>query len=170
MQPQEKQEDWTSSAETGFRHLEHGAYLILGVLLAGAAMLALLNAAVDLARAVLDWSGTTSIVTAVDRLLFVFMLIEILHTVRASLRSGGLRCEPFLVVGLIASIRRVLVITLQTSEVTQRNGWSPATQQMLNGSMVELGVMAVLILAMVISIYLLHRARPGAEEPAGSSV
>ncbi len=161
---------WTTLAETAFRNLEHGAYFILGVLLAGASILALAYAAVGLFHAVLDWSGSDSIVSAVDRLLFVFMLIEILHTVRASLRTGGLSCEPFLVVGLIASIRRVLVITLQTSEVTQRNGWSPATQQMLNGSMVELGVMAALIVAMVVSIYLLHRARPGAEEPAGSSV
>jgi uncharacterized membrane protein (DUF373 family) len=161
---------WATLAETGFRNLEHGAYLVLGLLLAGASVLALVDAAVGLGHAALDWSGTDSIVAAVDQLLFVFMLIEILHTVRASLRTGGLSCEPFLVVGLIASIRRVLVITLKTSEVTQRDGWSPTTQQMLNGSMLELGVMGGLIVAMVVSIYLLHRARPGAAEPAGSSV
>ncbi len=175
MQPQEhrpagQEAAWTTLAETGFRNLEHGAYLILGVLLAGASIIALVDAGVGLFHAALDWSGTDSIVSAVDQLLFVFMLIEILHTVRASLRTGGLSCEPFLVVGLIASIRRVLVITLKTSEVTQQGAWSPATQQMLNGSMVELGVMGGLIVAMVVSIYLLHRARPGAEEPAGSSV
>jgi hypothetical protein len=41
------------------------------------------------------------------------MLVEILHTVRISIRSHILVTEPFLVIGLIASIRRILVITLK---------------------------------------------------------
>ena len=163
--------EWSELADEAFRHIEHGAYMLLGVLLAGAAILALVGAAALLFHGMLDiGSGTDTIFTVIDRLLFVFMLIEILHTVRASLRSGGLNCEPFLVVGLIASIRRVLVITLQTSQVTKQSTWTPQTQEILRSSMIELGVMAGLILAMVVSIYLLHRARPEATEPAGSSV
>ena len=51
------------------------------------------------------------------------MLVEILHTVRISIRSHVLVTEPFLVVGLIASIRRILVITLEAASFTsQRNG------------------------------------------------
>jgi Phosphate-starvation-inducible E family len=54
-----------------------------------------------------------------DRDMFVLMLIEILHTVRGSVRSGELTPEPFLIVGLIASIRNVLVITsARTSSAT----------------------------------------------------
>ena len=63
-----------------------------------------------------DWSGTGAIFLIVDRLMFVLMLIEILHTVRGSVRSGTLTSEPFLIIGLIASIRNVLVITLKSSE------------------------------------------------------
>ncbi|PYT32499.1 MAG: hypothetical protein DMG57_01545 [Acidobacteria bacterium] len=37
------------------------------------------------------------------------MLVEILHTVRISIRSHNLVTVPFLVVGLIASIRRMFV-------------------------------------------------------------
>lgn len=37
------------------------------------------------------------------------MIVELLHTVRISIQSQALTMEPFLVVGLIASIRRVLV-------------------------------------------------------------
>ncbi len=54
------------------------------------------------------------------------MLVEILHTVHASIRTGTLLCEPFLIVGLIACIRRVLVITLETSQITQPDKWDPA--------------------------------------------
>ncbi len=70
-----------------------------------------------------DWTGTDSVYHIIDRLLFVLMLVEILHTVHASIRSGTLLCEPFLIVGLIACIRRILVITLETSQITQPERW-----------------------------------------------
>jgi hypothetical protein len=52
------------------------------------------------------------------------MLVEILHTVRISIRSHILVTEPFLVVGLIASIRRILVITLEAATLTKEGTWS----------------------------------------------
>ena len=52
------------------------------------------------------------------------MVVEVMHTVRVSFRSGTLVCEPFLIVGLIASIRRVLVITLETSQAQQPGKWN----------------------------------------------
>jgi uncharacterized membrane protein len=95
------------------------------------------------------------------------MLVEILHTVRVSIRSGQLSCEPFLIVGLIASIRRVLVITLETSQATKGGNLSQASEGMFRASMIELGVLAVLILVMVVSIYILHRSGdPGTLEKA----
>jgi phosphate-starvation-inducible protein E len=50
-----------------------------------------------------------------DQLLVVLMLAEILHTVRISIRSHTLVTELFLVLGLIVSIRRILVITLEAA-------------------------------------------------------
>ena len=44
----------------------------------------------------------------------MLMMAEILHTVHVSVRTGTLMCEPFLIVGLIACIRRVLVSTLES--------------------------------------------------------
>jgi len=85
--------------------------------------------------------------------------VEILHTVRVSFRSGTLVAEPFLVVGLIASIRRVLVITLESSQANQYVKWSPESESLLHSTMLELVVLAGLILVMVASIYLLRRSR-----------
>ena len=132
-----------------FVRIEHAVYLALGLVLIATAVLALGSAVVLLWGAVTDWSGTEAIITVVDRLLFVLMLIEILHTVRDSLRSGALACEPFLIVGLIASIRRVLVITLELSQARQK-GWSVTTEQLFRASMIELAVLAGLILVMVV--------------------
>ncbi len=44
-----------------------------------------------------------------DQLLLVLILIEIVHTVVLSLRAHRLVAQPFIVVGLIAVIRRILV-------------------------------------------------------------
>jgi hypothetical protein len=140
-----------------FREIEHGVYIATGVLLSGGAILALGGAAAALWRGLGDWTGTSSILIVIDRLLFVLLLAEILHTVRASIRSGGLTCEPFLIVGLIASIRRVLVITLQTSEATKPGVQTPANLDILYQSMIELGVLGALILVLVISLYLVGR-------------
>jgi hypothetical protein len=56
------------------------------------------------------------------------MVVEILHSVRVSFHSGTLVCEPFLIVGLIPSIRRGLVITLESFQVNQPGKWTPETQ------------------------------------------
>jgi uncharacterized membrane protein (DUF373 family) len=143
-----------------FLRVEHVVYAVLGVLLSAAAFIALAGAAIVLWHGLGDWTGTSAIFTIIDRLLFVLLLIEILHTVRASIRSGGLSSEPFLVVGIIASIRRVLVITLQTSEATKPGNWTPDNQSLVRESMVELGVLAVLILILVVALVLLRRFRP----------
>ena len=140
-----------------FRHIEHIVYALLGVLLSIGAFLALGNAAVQLWHSAADWTSSEAIFAVVDRLLFVLLLIEVLHTVRASIRSGGLTCEPFLIVGLIASIRRVLVITLQTSEATKPGSFSPDSVAIVHEAMLELTVIGGLILVLVISLYLLGR-------------
>ena len=165
-QKEEDQGRLTRAASFVFLHTEHAIYAALGVLLALTALVALIDAAGLTWHALLALGGTAQILEVVDRLLFLLMLIEILHTVRVSMRSGRLTCEPFLIVGLIASIRRVLVITLQSSEITHSKDWSPEKQALFQASMLELAVLAGLILTMVVAIFILHRARDDGK-PAG---
>ena len=139
-----------------FLWMEHATYMALGALLSLAVLLGLCGAAWVLVSGLSDWTGTRAILLIIDRLLFVLMMVEILHTVRASIRTGALTSEPFLVVGLIATIRRVLVITLESSETTKQTELSDNAQRLFQASMMELGVLAVLILVMVISIRLLR--------------
>ena len=147
-----------------FLRVEHLLYLALGILLCLTSVLALAGAAATLWEGLGQWSATETVFVVIDRLLFVLMLIEILHTVRVSVESGSLNCEPFLVVGLIASIRRILVITLESSKATHEGNWSDTSEQVFRTSMTELGVLAVLILVMVASIYLLRRTRTRKDE------
>ncbi len=142
-----------------FLRIEIYAYIVLGGLLALAAAIGIVSTCVSLWNAVLEHGDADSLVLTIDRLLFVLMVVEIMHTVRVSFRSGVLVCEPFLIVGLIASIRRVLVITLESSQASQPGNWTPAIEAQFNGTMLELGVLGGLILVMVISIFVLRRSQ-----------
>ena len=145
-----------------FLTVEHALYVALGAILSVTALAALVDVAYTLWGALTDWNGPPALLATTDRLLFVLMLAEILHTVRVSIKSGALTCEPFLIIGLIACIRRVLVITLETA---QPKGSQPEldTQGLFQSSMIELGVLGALILVMVISIYLVRRASDGGD-------
>lgn len=100
------------------------------------------------------WAG---LVGVLDRILLVLMLVELLHTVLISIRSGELRCQPFLIVGLIAAIRRILVVTLQSVALEGSTPQIHHEQGQWVASMVELGVLGLLITVMVIAISLLRR-------------
>ena len=45
-----------------------------------------------------------------DRVLLVLILVEIVHTVALSLRAHRLIAQPFIIVGLVAVIRRILFV------------------------------------------------------------
>ncbi len=145
-----------AAAGRTFLTVEILAYVVLGAMLAVAVLIGVASAAVSLWSAVEARGETQVLVLAVDRLLFVLMVVEVMHTVRVSFRSGRLVCEPFLIVGLIASIRRVLVITLETSQAHQPGKWNPDAQALLDSTMIELAVLGGLILVMVISIAILR--------------
>jgi uncharacterized membrane protein (DUF373 family) len=80
-----------------------------------------------------------------DRVLLVFVLVEVFHTLRFAIARQELRAEPFLIVALIAAVRRFLVVTAGTAPITQRD------------SLVEL---ALLLAFMVASAYALYLVRP----------
>ncbi|CCG40869.1 phosphate-starvation-inducible PsiE family protein [Magnetospirillum molischianum] len=151
-------------ATRGFLKIEVFAYIVLGGMIALTALIGIGNAGASLWGAVHDIGSTEKIIVTIDRLLFVLMLVEILHTVRDSFRTGTLVCEPFLIVGLIASIRRVLSITLQSSQANHPGSWSPESQAILHSTMLELGVLGGLIMVMVISICLLRFNKQRASE------
>lgn len=95
-----------------------------------------------------------------DELLLVLMMVEILHTVRISIRSHLLVTEPFLVVGLIASIRQILVVTLESANLKTEGLWAAQGASVFRWNMVELGLLGFLVLVLVFCITLLRRNVP----------
>ena len=52
----------------------------------------------------------TAATALLDQVLLVLILVEIVHTVVLSLRTHHLAAQPFIVVGLVAVIRRILLV------------------------------------------------------------
>jgi hypothetical protein len=132
-------------------------YSVLAVLLFVTALATIADAGKMLWQGLVHWKVAAETLLVLDQLLVVLMLVEVLHTVRISIRSHYLVTEPFLVVGLIASIRRVLVITLEAANLTKGGTWSADGPSIFRASMIELGLLGLLILILVFSITLLRR-------------
>jgi uncharacterized membrane protein (DUF373 family) len=138
-------------------------YWALALLLFVSAIATAVNAGILLFNGVVHWTIADQTLRVLDQMLVVLMLVEILHTVQISIRSHILVTEPFLVVGLIACIRRILVITLEAATLTQGGAWSPERASIFRASMFELGLLGFLVLVLVFSITLLRRYAPGPE-------
>ena len=140
--------DWIARS---FTHVEDILYVALGVLLAAGALVLLADATLTFVTNLVAGTLPARIIGLLDRVLLVLMFAEIMYTVQVSFREHALVPEPFLVVGLIAAIRRVLVITAEFSEVKD------AARETFNSTMVELGLLTVLSLVLVVSLVLVRR-------------
>jgi uncharacterized membrane protein (DUF373 family) len=138
-------------------------YGVMGVLLFITALAAAVNAGSILWVDIRNWTLASGELGVLDQLLLVLMLVELLHTVSISIRSHILVTEPFLVVGLIASIRRILVITLQAASIT-KGEWTTENATLFRASMYELALLGLLILVLVVSITMLRRSEKGPNE------
>ncbi len=140
-------------------HIETAIYVVLGVLLEATAILAIVGCLHLFVLDLHNLAGTTVVFDLIDRLLLVLMLVELLHTVRISIRSHSLFVEPFLIIGLIALIRRTLVLTLRTEDFTGNSAWTSNTQSHFHASMVETALLALLISVLVTSIFVIRKTK-----------
>lgn len=135
---------------------ERAIFLFVGVLFFIAAFALAIRATVDLwalvagPQASVIGAGTTFL----DVMLLVLMMVELAYTVLLSLRGSVLAPEPFLIVGLIAVIRRLLVITIGN---VGPGGSPPAESGGIGSQPIELAILTAVVLALVLSIVLLRR-------------
>lgn len=91
-------------------HAQDLVALLVGVVLVLLAVTVLAAGVVDFFHQVNNKSVATAGEGPLDRVLLVLILTEIVHTVVLSLRAHSLVAQPFIVVGLVAVIRRILFI------------------------------------------------------------
>lgn len=133
-----------------FGRAEDLIYICLGILLAATALALVIREGIFLGEYILTGSLSENIVFVLDRILLVIIFVEILYTVQVSFRQHTLQPEPFLVVGLIAVTRRILVLTAELSKLAKE------TPTGFYNSMIELALLTVLIVALVFSLRLVR--------------
>ncbi len=121
---------------------EHYIYLATAsvLVLAAAGLLAL--AVGEMIERIVGRDYVGALLHLLDRALLVLMLAEIIYTVRRIALKKRLEAEPFFIVAIIAAIRRLLVITAESSTHVNLN--DPTFQ----AALVELGLLALIILAL----------------------
>lgn len=103
-----------------------------------------------------------SSVELLSSLLLVFVFVELLGATRVTIREKRLIAEPFLLVGIIASIKEIVIVAgaedpAGKSFDTFRNG------------MVEIGVLSGVVLLLSISALLLRRREREPDEESAAT-
>jgi uncharacterized membrane protein (DUF373 family) len=139
-----------------FTWVEDVVYVGLGLMLSASAVVLLFAAAAAFFRDLVHGAPPEATVSLLDRLLLTLMVIEVLYTIQVSFREHALVPEPFLIVGLVAVVRRILVVTAELTGVQDRS------EDVFRLSMIELSVLTVMVLVLVASLLMLKRRHPDA--------
>ncbi len=94
-------------------------------------------------------------------LLLVIILLELYRTVIRFLQTGILALEPYLAVGIIACIRRVLTANAELSHQPE------ITDTLFNRYLLDVALNVVVIIALIGAVFVL-RKRPAQAERAAS--
>lgn len=139
----------------GFTVVEDIVYVGLGLLLAGSALILLGGGVILFVQNLKAGTLAGNIVTLLDRILLILLVVELMYTVQVSFREHALIPEPFLLIGLIAAIRRVLVITAEFAQVHDQ------PESIFKYFLIELGVLTILIVVLVASLVVLRKRGNG---------
>jgi uncharacterized membrane protein (DUF373 family) len=129
---------------------EDAIHLLVAALVIGLAVMLVGDLVGDALAAVRgEYAALQTVLVVLDKALVLFIVAELLHTVRITIQHhGSLDAGPFLVIGLVAAVRRVLILTAEAEVSFQ---WNPQG--------IELTVMVGLILALAVSIVIWRRSK-----------
>lgn len=156
-------EAWPLKAAHLLGMSESAVLVLIGIALVLIAVSLLFSGMYDLSGAVrLGPKGIEEhAIEILNVVLLVMMTMEIVYTVAVSLEAHVLRAEPFLIIGIIAGIRRMLVITA-TSTKQEDN----AAQ--FHNMLVELGLIAATVVALAVAIWILRYSSFHFDKPVKS--
>ncbi len=145
--PRERKEPVAGPADRALNVAENTVYAATGLFLVAGALIVMGSIAYHLVTDFGD--GVDRAVTAaLDGLLLVFILLELLSAVRATMTERRLVAEPFLVVGIIASLKEIVVTALDANELSGER---------FDDSMITIGVLAGAILLLAVATFLIRR-------------
>ncbi|CAN5347911.1 hypothetical protein BH20ACT5_BH20ACT5_03550 [soil metagenome] len=99
-----------------------------------------------------DGSVKMLMVEVLDGLLLVFIFVELLFAVRATLRSREIVAEPFLVIGLIVAIKEIVVLSVEAADLLDDG-------PQFARAITEVGVLGGLVLLLSVAMLMLRLRR-----------
>ncbi len=129
--------------------IENIIYFIVAILLLASVILLVYNEILSFPAFFKAENQVQTIIEIISKTLLLIMVLEILYTIRITIKEHVLCAEPFLIVGLIAAIRRILIISVETAYY----------QEKINMYMLEISVLSGMILIFVISLVLLKKIK-----------
>lgn len=151
---------FTTAVRGGLSWIEEGLYIIVGLVLLAAGVLVVIGTITGLISQLRGRQGSVQIgIILLDHILLMLIVAELIHTLRFVVLRGRIIVEPFLFVGLIAVVRRVLIVTAELEN--QALGGRALTNQLF-----ELGLLGFLSLALAFSIFLVRRSGSASYDPA----
>jgi uncharacterized membrane protein (DUF373 family) len=161
---QESEARFTTLSRTAFVGIEEALYIVIALVLLAAAVFIIVGSISSLITAIRRHeSAVNAGILLLDRILLMLIVAELLHTLRFVVLRGTIIVEPFLFVGLIAVVRRVLIVTAQLES-------NAPTARALTNQLLQLGLLGFLALALAVAIFLVRRGGPAAYDPAQGSV
>jgi uncharacterized membrane protein (DUF373 family) len=134
--------------DKGLAVVETSIYAVVALSLVAGAALLLVSGIGDLVSHADDGVEEASI-DLLNSLLLVFIFAELLAAVRATVRERELVAEPFLIVGIIASIKEIVLI----------GAGHPRDEdfESFRNAMIEIGALTGVVVTLAIAALLLRR-------------
>ncbi len=148
---EEEEEERQRFADRVLGMLEDAVYWAIAVVLVAgsiALLVAQFNTMLRLRRAPAD----TVMLEVLDGLLLIFIFVELLYAVRACLRSHEIVAEPFLIVGILAGIKEIVVLSVEAATMLEQG---PAFAR----AVVEIGVLGGVVLVLALAAFILRERR-----------
>jgi hypothetical protein len=100
---------------------------------------------------------TYSVVKFLDKILVALIVVELFYTVMVAIvEESAIKCiEPFLLVGVTALVRRLLVLTFEIAHPVVYSA------ERMTFYLIEMGLIGFLVIIFVIAIYLFRKTRRG---------
>jgi len=92
-------------------------------------------------------------IQAINDILFVVIILEIMRTVIVRFTDGIFQLDNFLIIGVIAAVRHILTVGASLTMEKEK------TTENFNRSLMEMGVNTGIVLALVFALFLSRAAR-----------
>lgn len=125
--------------------MEEIFHVVLGVFLFGIAVAALIFSVIRVFTT--DPFFPSGMIQAINDILFIIIILEILRTVIARYTDGVFQLQNFLIIGIIAAVRHILTVGAYMT-------LSEKTQADFDRAVIELGISSAIVVALVLAIFL----------------